>query len=334
LFGTAGADEKEPSKTPNEKKEGQKQVPTAPKASLYSVTYDVADLVQNPTPWASWPEFTGPHSGANPGPIRVIVTTVFAALRPEIWKGPSETGNSLKVLNGTKLEIVANKEEHGQIAEVLTAFRRLADCAIMIECQLLEVDQAFYKKEIEPKLAKNQPGLGKLGVSPIEDALANQLRKQGTLIASNKKLVPNRKESDFFSLYRAFTYLAKPKSGKDKRFDAFGTAFYGVSFGSEITVSRDRMRIAMKIRQQTTTLRGINKEAAVDSSTGEESEIEVPNLEESSTLSTIEIEDGKFIVQPVHFQFPTAKKKDAILVMLMQPTIFIQEEEDYKKKGK
>ena len=90
----------------------------------------------------------------------------------------------------------------------------------------------------------------------------------------------------------------------------------------------------MKIRQQTTTLRGIKKEGAVDPSTEEESEIEVPNLEESSTVSTIEIDDGKFIVQPVLFQFPTAKKKDGVLVMLMQPTIFIQEEEDYKKKGK
>jgi len=158
LFGTAGADEKEPSKTPNEKKEGQKQILAAPKDRLYSVTYDVADLIQNPTPWASWPEFTGSHCGANPGPIKVIVKTIFAALGSEIWKGPSETGNSLQVLNDTKLEIRANKEQHGQITEVLTAFRRLADCAVMIECQLLEVDQAFYKNELNPNLIRISQG--------------------------------------------------------------------------------------------------------------------------------------------------------------------------------
>jgi hypothetical protein len=321
FFGTARADEKRLSKTSHEIEQQQKQARADQKNKLYSVTYDVADLVHNPTPWAS---------DSKGHVVKEIVGTIFVGLRPEIWEGTTESGNALKILNGTKIEIVANAEQHGQIVELLTAFRRLADCGVMMECQLFEVNQTFFKNEIEPKLAKDQAGLGKLGMSPIEEKLASKLRKQGTLIASNKKLIPNKKQSDFFSLHRAFTYLAKPKSVKN----AFATALYGITIGGKLTVSSDRRRIAMRIRQEATNMQGLKKEMWLDPETGEYSDIEVPNLVESSTCQTIEIEDEKFVLQLVHCQFPTAKKKDGILVMLMHPSIYIQEEEDFRKKGK
>jgi hypothetical protein len=154
------------------------------------------------------------------------------------------------------------------------------------------------------------------------------LRKNGTRVRSNKVTILNGGEASFFSLRQAITYLAKARAARRLEED-YAVAFSGFSFRGRPVASADRRRVGLTVTQDATSLLGWKKQPAWDEK-GNETTLEVPNLLTTSTTATLQVDDGGLVLLPVHFQ--TAKAKDRVTVLLVQPHIYIEEEEQLRKK--
>jgi hypothetical protein len=85
--------------------------------------------------------------------------------------------------------------------------------------------------------------------------------------------------------------------------------------------------------QQVTHLLGINKKMVKDSETGKQVSVEIPNLLDRTTSATLKVGDGEIVLIPVLSRPKVPKARDRVLVLLVQPMIYIEEEEREKKKG-
>jgi hypothetical protein len=309
--------------------------PDAPKApaakddKLSTVTYDVADLVQKPTPWRMTPILGIKADG---DAMDALVKVILTAVHPERW-GSGKNASTLQEHNGTKLEIRTDAAHHAEIQALLMALRRLADCAVVLEGELYEVDRDFYKKEIEPRLGDGASGSSKRFATPIEDDVAKRLRAKAVRLNTNKVTIPNGSDSKFLSSRRAFTYVARLKGGERKLDEVLGTGFYGVSFQARVVVSADRRSVRLNLTQHVTDLIDIKKENAVDPETGQEGRIEVPQLLDTSIAGTIHVGDGISLLVPVQSRPESVKGKERVQVLLVTPLIYIEEEERAKQKN-
>jgi hypothetical protein len=298
--------------------------PVAQRDKLSTVTYDVADLVRKPTPWRMTPILGVKAEG---DAMDALAKVILTAVHPERW-GSGENASSLQEHNGTKLEIRTDAAHHAEIKALLTALRRLADCAVVLEGELYEVDRDFYKKEIEPRL--EGAASSKRFATPIEDDVAKRLRAKAVRLNTNKVTIPNGSESKLLSSRKAFTYVAKLKGGNRKLDEILGTGFYGVSFQARVVVSADRQSVRLNLTQHVTDLIDIKKETAVDPETGQEGRIEVPHLLHTSVSGAIQVGDGISVLLPIQSRPQAVKGKEYVRLLLVTPVIYIEEEERAK----
>jgi hypothetical protein len=315
----------EPATPKKDKAKDPKQAKPVKKDKIYRVTYDAADLLQ-PTSSMSWILDARVQGGS--GGLEFLAEYILTrSANPENWR--EEGKYTLRVVNGTKLEVRANATEHAQIAGLLTALRQLADVAVVVDVHLYAVERDFYQKEVQPKLPKRP---GKPG--PLSDTLAQKIAKQGTLVKSNKRTIHHMRDTNFFSLQKTLFYRAKATGGKKDTAEGFKVAFYGMSFHAHALVSPDRRRIRLQVRQQMKDLAGIYKEKDVDPQTKRETTIERPNWREASSTATLQVDDGEWLLVPVLSRPKSGKLKDRVLVLLVRPMIYIEEEERIRKKGR
>jgi hypothetical protein len=324
LAGIPAALHSEPSKaTPKDRK----QAKPAQKDKISRLTYDVADLLQK-----SRHEYRAlgvqprPHQSA----IETLADLICRTVHPESWRG--EGASSLQVMNGTKLEVRTNAAQHKEIADLLAALRRLTDLAVVVKAELYEIDRGFYEKQIGAKLGKDLASEGHRFALPIDEGEVKKFRKQAMLLRSNQVTIGNAQEAEFFSLRKAVLYRAKHRPAANKTNEIYETTFPGMSFQAHVVVSADRRRVRMKIRQQVTDLAGMRKEKVDDPQTGLEITVETPKLRELSTAATVQVGDGRFVLVPVLFRPKAVKAKDRVLVLLVRPIIYIEEEERERKK--
>jgi hypothetical protein len=309
--------------------------PDAPKApaakddKLSTVIYDVADLVQKPTPWRMTPILGIKADG---DALDALAKVILTAVHPDRW-GTGDNARTLQEHNGTKLEIRTDAAHHAEIKALLTALRRLADCAVVLEGELYEVDRDFYKKEIEPRLGDGASGPGKRFATPVEEDVAKRLRAKAVRLNANKVTIPNGGDAKFLSSRKAFTYVARLKGGDRKLDEVLGTGFYGVSFHARVVVSADRQSVRLHLTQHVTDLIDIKKENAVDPETGQEGRIEVPQLLETSTSGAVQVGDGLSVLLPVPSRSESVKGKGHVRLLLVTPLIYMEEEERAKAKN-
>src|SRR4051794_6131773 len=195
---------------------------------LTTVTYGVADLVQNS---AAWRQGVAHFVKARPDGIEGLARVIIQSIGPEIWEGVREGTSTLRELDGAKLEITTTAAKHAQISELLKALRRLTEVSVTLEADWFEVPRAFYRKEIEPALAK--------GPAAVEEDMALKIRKQGVHLRFSKPTILHEQDT-CLSLRNALVYVARPGDPKRRPDEVFGTVFQGVSFQVKATIAGDR----------------------------------------------------------------------------------------------
>jgi hypothetical protein len=278
------------------------------KPRLTTVTYPVGDLIARP----------GGRSGF--ATIDVVVKEI-TALRPKLWRHDRGTGRFIEEVNGLKLEIRAAAAEHKEIAETLNTWRRRWDVAVKLKGDLYEVDRRWYEKEIVPRLESS-----KAPAALLDEETAKLIRAKGTLVKSGIGRIAEGKALTFFSLRRAFTYVAKVP----ERYD---TGFEGVAVRAAVRVTPDRQAIRLKLTQSSTELADVDLKPAFGKD-GEEGAVEIPYLNETAASSSVEVADGDLVLLPVRYLPPAARAGGKRWVMVVAPRIYIEEEErELRKQG-
>lgn len=282
--------------------------------ALVTRMYDVGDLIHRPgkTGWDS---------------IEDVVKALVRWIGPEAWRGSGKGTSSITLHNGTRLEIKSTAGNHEQVKEFVQAMRRWNDVAVVLRSELCEIDAKFFQKTIKPKLAGTRPGL------LVNDALLVQLRNEAAALQHNTLTIADRRETASFSWKKAILYVAKPHAGANKPADAFDVVSPGLAFRTGVALTPDRRRVRLRITQEVTELVKMRKKTAMDAEMGKETTIEVPDLARSSTSATIRVDDGQWVLLPVRYLPEATKKKGRVLVMLVQPSIAVEEEEGIRKKG-
>jgi hypothetical protein len=314
-------------KVQKQSKDAKKQIATR--------TYDVSDLVsvralgrsQVPSLWGI--EFNNENDDGMAALVRVILT----ATDQENWTASGEK-NILQELNGQKLEIRTSLDNHEAIGNLLAALRRLADVAVVMESQLFEVDAAFYRKKIEPLSVSEQPVARKRFAVVIKENLAQELRQQGAPVRSHKVTIADREARRFFSWQTAFNYLAQPKGASRKPADYLGTAFHGASLEAGVQVSADRRSVELKITQRTAELLALEKKIGNDPITGDEVSLDSPKFLNLTTSETILVEDEEYFLVPLHYRPASVKRKGHVLILLVRPTVYIEDEQRQRRNTK
>ena len=228
------------------------------------------------------------------------------------------------MLNEKKLEITASKAAHDQITDLLEALRRQYDLAVNIHGELIEIDRAYFEKQIKPKLAKEPEG--KRDRLLLDQGAAAAIHKKAVEAKTNDRRIGNGKSALYLSQRTAFTYQDKGKK--------VSVGYHGVVLRISVQVSADRRFIRMNLTQSVTELIEINK-IQLPAKPGEEPiTVETPNLRKTETTVTAEIDDGLWVLLPLSYTRRGDTAKKTVLLALVQPTIYIGEEEREKLRQK
>lgn len=316
LAHSAGGSEK-PATVPENKGLAQDQIRT--------VTYHVGDLVRVRFLWRQQlvPGFTPSQAEG----IDALAQTIVAALGSEHWNAKRGKDN-LQELNGTELEIRTSVENHGMIEELLAALRRLADVSVVVDTELYELEREFYQHQIEPVLGKDKDINKTHSAVLINERLAKELRSRANRLRSNKITIPNQEPRKTFSWRTAFTYHAR---SKPSNVDRMQIGFQGVWLETEASVTLDRRFVDITLTEHNQELLDIGKEAVFDSMSGKERTIEVPNLLTRSNSMRVRAEDTQPLIMPIDYRPSEIADANHRLLLLIRPTVFIEEEEKQKR---
>jgi hypothetical protein len=255
--------------------------------------------------------------------IDELVEIIMKTVEPKAWE---QSGNALKVLSEKKLEITGTKLLHEQIADLLEALRRQYDLIVNVHGELIEVERALFEKEIQPKLAKQPEGKRDWLVVHENDDTAAEIRKKALTTKTNDTRIADGKNDLFLSQRTAFTYQTAAKKK--------GIGYHGVTLGTGIRVTADRRFLRLALTQTVTELVEINS-IQLPTKPGEEPPtVETPNLHETKTTVTVEVDDGLCVVLPVAYTRPGNTEKKTVLLTLVQPKIIIGDEEREKLRQK
>jgi hypothetical protein len=295
------------------------QPPKPPKDRVYSVTYHVGDMLGRP----------GGQTGYDK--IDDIVKIIQTSVNPKSWHAKDGT-STIEEVNGTRLEIITTKAQHGEIADLLEALRRHNDVAVDLHADLCEVERTYFDREIKPKLSKEPQGPSKLVLKRGAEGLGKEFNKEATLVKTSVVRLANGKTGSYFSLRKAVTYVSKVTGDERKPEKTYETAFHGITLQASVAVTPDRRGIRLKLTQNVTALVEIRPHTVRDLETGKEHTIEEPNLVDSSTSAVIDADDGECLLLQVEAPAPFVKK-DKVLVIVLTPRIFIAEEEKERKNN-
>jgi hypothetical protein len=313
---------------------------TTPERALYAVVYDVRDLTRDGSYLLQEirrlqaARVAGKMEMDDLGPAAgtaLLARLILTEVDPESW-GATPLSGSIRILNGTKLNVRTTSDRHAMVDDLLTALRRLADLAVVMNARLYEVDRAFYAKQIAPLLVEAKSGSVRRLLA-VDDALAKKLERYPLVLKGDELKLRPWEQSRFLSWQTPFRYVAHPGDPKREPAKVYRTVLAGVSFFLHPAVSSDRRCIRLKITQDVAQLIEITKTKVLDPGTGKEVEVESPNVRKTSLTATLEIEDGQAVLMPVEYRPPGAAAKDRVWVMLAEPMIWIEEEQEQIRKA-
>jgi hypothetical protein len=296
-----------------------------------TVTYDLGELVRVSRAWAD-PDRPPRDSAAE------LVKRIML-LHPERWDGGTVADSTVIIRGSKRVEVRTDAKHHQEIADLLDQLRHRSDLAVDLDTGLFEVDGDFYKKELEPKLAQGKLGGDRIATAlmgglldedpdrkyPLTGMLAKML-KRSTKIATDKVRVLQHADGQALDFRTAFVYRAHPGDAKQEPEMVFEVAHHGVSFRAQVSVTQDRRGIDLKLTEKTIEPLEMKQRAAFDPNNGNPVVIDVPNLHESSVTYSVFAADGETVIVPVHYQTKSARDKDRVLVLVIDPRIYIDSE--------
>jgi hypothetical protein len=322
---------------------GKEKQPDGDKPYVY--VYDVGDLVAQKSFWTFRPPFgaavaTG-QRGENGEGLPHSLLHYLVRDEPKLagkFLGKNAT-HRMQLLNGKKLEVVADRKTHEQVETVLEAFRRGLGISVVVESWLYEVDRRVYVRDIEGKLPRH-PGNPPVFVDPAteeterkflegpKDKVAQKPFYVGRKpLSANEVTLQDHERGEIASWRTAVPYERNPAHVFRKKETAF--AFPGFSISLTAAVSFDRRKTRLELTQKVTQLVEWQKVKALQllpNQDVKDAVFEVPILQESTFSSTFEAFDGWPVVVPVAWQRPGAGG-DRQLVLLFTARIRIEEEE-------
>jgi hypothetical protein len=285
---------------------------------LRTVHYDIADIIYKP----------GGKTGLDT--VEEVVRVIIDATGPQYWSATGKGSATLEI-NGTRLEVRARARQHEDVRDILRALRGLIDVNVDVRSELLEVDRAHFDKKLKPRLAGK--GVFALAIGPedddddkVDDTLP-ELRKHSKILKSTKTRLANGRAGTALSFRKAFTYATTPSGLRKAAGGNFKVAFTGLTVKTKAVVSADRRFVRLQLQQETADLVAIKKKAVMVPPIGKLGTVESPEIVESASSTTVTVGDGCVALMPVHARLGRAAARDKVLVLLIQPLLYIEEEE-------
>jgi hypothetical protein len=279
---------------------GGASIAAEPKDDKITITYDVSELLHMNSKTSAYDS------------IDAIVFEIIRTVNPESWLAAPDSGNRIFEVNGTKLEIRATKAEHTDIKELLEAVRRLNDLAIDVKATFMSVDVKWFNAEVRQALGEDMPA--KIGIE-----LEKKLRGKSEIVQSAAKRLGNGREEPLASIRQAFTVAKPPADGGGK--PEWGVEFTGVSLRARAAVSADRrsMKLCLDetVREPAATKKNDSKLKMID----------------KKRMGAVTIDDGAVCVWIVGYSPPTITDRGRVMVLLIEPVLFIEAEEK-ERRGK
>jgi RNA polymerase sigma factor (sigma-70 family) len=209
-----------------------------------------------------------------------------------------------------------------------------SEVAVMVQADLYEVDDAFYKKLSNAKrLSKadleklERQIIGPPGAKqPEGETLFKLLGKQRLLLTGKEVQLDIGKEGMVLVRKKAIKCLPSPDQLR-KGQNGPQTVEEGVSLFAQAHLSADRRFVLAKLTEKSAELEDIEKVTVLDN-TGKEVLANIPFLKESSHSQMRDIPDGGSFLLPLHYRSREARNKDRWLVVRITPRIYIAEEEE------
>ncbi len=305
----------------------------------FTVTYDVSDIVAKRSYWES--------NGQRVDVMEGLAKSILGYIPAQNFLGKTPL-HTIQFANRKTLEIHTDNTTHEQIKNVLQAYRRSLDLALVVNCRLYEVDRKTYDRHIAEKKPRH-PGNPAVFVDPTTEETERKFLegKAGDdkpfylglkPLKASKVTIQDREQGEIFSWRTAVPYERSPGGGrfvkKGEKESAFAAP--GFSFSMAPVVSADRRYTQIKLTQKVTQLLEWKKEKALELLQNQDFKevfFEVPVLQESSFTSTFTAFDDWPIVAAVQGPRPGVRDHDRPLVLLFSARILIEEEERAIQKG-
>ena len=318
---------------------------TRPRLASHSAVYQVRDIVdQMPLLLPELKKGADIYQDLKPTDSPALLVRLLTnAVDMQPWE-------SIQILNGTRLAVLASPTRHEHIAELMAMLRILSDVAIVINARLYEVDRAFHTKHVAPLFARDKKAEERPTVIRIDGPLLKRITQQKLLLESEDTKIRPHQEAPFLSQHSIIHFAGGPRAGKeapqlrDLRQELAGpqaekevpqitgSAMVGVAFEVRPLVSPDRRYLRLAITQNATELVGIDKTKKLDVFSGKDVEIESLNLRKTSVTGTVQIPDGDPILMPVTYR-PTGKgSENKVWLLVARPFIWIEEEVKERRK--
>ncbi|MCE9565216.1 MAG: hypothetical protein K8U57_24555 [Planctomycetes bacterium] len=271
------------------------------------------------------------------------IDAVFKAIFEVIEVGelkPGTEGPQLIERDAGKLEVRATAKVQQEIADLIEAMMRLTDLAIDIKADVIELDPATFEKW---QKALPNSGKGKVG-SPVvlaretemdereltrEEkkayAAAHAILQTGKVVQTSSARFSNGVESTFSARLSVQTFNnteVNKKPTAPPMFVKDGFKLVGLP-----VVSADRRFVRLKLTEQSTAVIGIKKQDFGEVVKGQKFVLTSLETEDLGSTGSTVVADGSRTA----FRLAYAPK-DKVWVVVLHPTIFIQAEEDFRKK--
>lgn len=249
---------------------------------------------------------------------------------------PGAGGPQLIERENSRLEVRATEKLQGEVKDLIEALQHLADLAVDIKADVIELDPAAFEKfrKTLPKATKGRPDspavvFGSEEEPTLEElkaiAEANKVLGAGRVVQTSTARYANGVEATVSARRSTFTHQTLPVAAKK----AAGTTVAGKE-GFKLlalpVVSGDRRFIRLKLTEQSAALVGMTKRNLAEIG-GEKLVLASPVVEDFGKAGTGVVSDGGTIL----FRLSYAPK-DKVWVVVLRPKIFIQAEGDALKK--
>jgi len=310
-----------------------------------TISYDVGDIAAKKRSWErvrltrmSGEAMPGQSEDALEGLSRVLLKLLIQdkPARAKKFLG-KDAPYRIEISNRGELEIRADRKTHEEVKDLLAALRRSLDVAVVVNCQLYEVDREVYDKQLAGKWPR-RPGSPAVFAYPAPDESEQKLI-DGKLedkpfwagmkpLKTGKITLPDGVRGEILSWRLAVPYEKNPSRVFKK--SEIAIAYPGFSFSITPVVSADRRSTRIKLTQKVADLLEWQKVKARQGLPNQETKdvlFEVPILQESSFTSTFSALDTWPVVAAVQWRKPGAQGKDSQLILVFSATIRIEAEE-------
>jgi hypothetical protein len=209
---------------------------------------------------------------------------------------PLRTGETVELVNGTRLIVTAAGDRHEQFRDLLDQCGRLLDLAVVMSARLYEVDLAFFEKNVAPLFSGRDPA----PVVRLDGPTFQKFVNLKPLTVSDGVRLRRGEDSVFLARQLPFRTPA-------------GNGVEGVSFTVDPSFSADRRFVRLKITQKSAQVVGVKTIPMRGDS---------PDVRLTTTLGVVQIPDSEPILMRVDYR-PAV---DKAWVMVARPLIWIDRE--------